>query len=75
MTLPAISARPWLQAYREQHVGEAAQMLALGLSSRKNMCIHTKVADEVETGGHCSPCHRHSHTHFEHPFLEFIGIL
>lgn len=35
-----------LQAYREKHVGKAAEMLALGLSSRKNMCIHPKVADE-----------------------------
>ena len=35
-----------LQAYREKHVGEAAAMLALGLSSRKNMCVHPRVAEE-----------------------------
>jgi len=35
-----------LQAYREKHVGKASQIMALGLSSRKNMCIHPKVADE-----------------------------
>ena len=29
-----------LQAYREPLVGKAAQILAIGLSSRKNMCIH-----------------------------------
>ena len=35
-----------LQAYREKHVGKASEIMALGLSSRKNMCIHPKVADE-----------------------------
>ena len=35
-----------LQAYREKHVGKSAEIMALGLSSRKNMCIHPKVADE-----------------------------
>ena len=35
-----------LQAYREKEVGPAAQILALGLSSRKNMCIHPTVAEE-----------------------------
>tara|TARA_B110000977_G_scaffold191665_1_gene264113 strand:- start:841 stop:3186 length:2346 start_codon:yes stop_codon:yes gene_type:complete len=35
-----------LQAYREKHVGKAAEIMALGLSSRKNMCIHPKVAEE-----------------------------
>jgi len=29
-----------LQKYRQPLVGPAAQILALGLSSRKNMCIH-----------------------------------
>ena len=32
-----------LQAYREKHVGKAAEIMALGLSSRKNMCIHPRV--------------------------------
>ena len=32
-----------LQAYREPLVGRSSQILALGLSSRKNMCIHPKV--------------------------------
>ena len=31
-----------LQAYREPLVGRSSQILALGLSSRKNMCIHPK---------------------------------
>lgn len=31
-----------LQAYREPLVGRTAQILALGLSSRKNMCINPK---------------------------------
>ena len=31
-----------LQAYREPLVGKSSQILALGLSSRKNMCIHPK---------------------------------
>eukprot|EP00242_Pyramimonas_sp_CCMP2087_P004977 CAMPEP_0198219002 /NCGR_PEP_ID=MMETSP1445-20131203/72195_1 /TAXON_ID=36898 /ORGANISM="Pyramimonas sp., Strain CCMP2087" /LENGTH=90 /DNA_ID=CAMNT_0043896281 /DNA_START=92 /DNA_END=360 /DNA_ORIENTATION=- len=35
-----------LQQYREKEVGSASQILALGLSSRKNMCIHPQVADE-----------------------------
>lgn len=35
-----------LQAYREKHVGKASEIMALGLSSRKNMCIHPRVADE-----------------------------
>jgi DNA excision repair protein ERCC-2 len=35
-----------LQRYREREVGAAAQILALGLSSRKNMCIHLQVAEE-----------------------------
>jgi len=35
-----------LQAYREKHVGKAAEMMALGLSSRKNMCVHPRVAEE-----------------------------
>lgn len=35
-----------LQKYREKEVGAAAQILALGLSSRKNMCIHPQVAEE-----------------------------
>jgi DNA excision repair protein ERCC-2 len=35
-----------LQEYREREVGSASQILALGLSSRKNMCIHPQVADE-----------------------------
>ena len=35
-----------LQKYREKEVGAAAQILALGLSSRKNMCIHPEVAEE-----------------------------
>lgn len=36
-----------LQAYVEQEVGqETARILALGLSSRKNMCINPAVADE-----------------------------
>ena len=35
-----------LQAYREKHVGKASEIMALGLSSRKNMCIHPKVAEE-----------------------------
>ena len=38
-----------LQAYREKHVGKASEIMALGLSSRKNMCIHPKVADEGST--------------------------
>jgi DNA excision repair protein ERCC-2 len=33
-----------LQAYREPLVGKAAQILAIGLSSRKNMCIHPKAS-------------------------------
>jgi len=32
-----------LQAYQEKELGKAAKMLALGLSSRKNLCIHTEV--------------------------------
>ena len=33
-----------LQAYREPLVGKASQILAIGLSSRKNMCIHPKAS-------------------------------
>lgn len=32
-----------LQAYQEKALGKAAKMLALGLSSRKNLCIHPQV--------------------------------
>ena len=32
-----------LQAYREPLVGQSSQILAIGLSSRKNMCVHPKV--------------------------------
>jgi DNA excision repair protein ERCC-2 len=32
-----------LQSYRETLVGPSSQILAIGLSSRKNMCIHPKV--------------------------------
>ncbi|KAK3282581.1 hypothetical protein CYMTET_9690 [Cymbomonas tetramitiformis] len=35
-----------LQAYRESIVGPDSQILALGLSSRKNMCVHPTVVDE-----------------------------
>jgi DNA excision repair protein ERCC-2 len=36
-----------LQKYIGERVGEEkAQMLAVGLSSRKNMCVHPKVAEE-----------------------------
>jgi DNA excision repair protein ERCC-2 len=36
-----------LQAYREPLVGRISQILALGLSSRKNMCIHPKARQRV----------------------------
>lgn len=32
-----------LQAYQEKELGKAAKMLCLGLSSRKNLCIHPEV--------------------------------
>ncbi|KAI5067370.1 hypothetical protein GOP47_0017898 [Adiantum capillus-veneris] len=35
-----------LQAYQEKELGKAAKILALGLSSRKNLCIHPKVSAE-----------------------------
>lgn len=35
-----------LQAYQEQELGKQAQILALGLSSRKNLCIHPKISGE-----------------------------
>eukprot|EP00897_Mesotaenium_endlicherianum_P010484 jgi/Mesen1/9464/ME000627S08848 len=35
-----------LQAYQEKMVGKDAQILALGLSSRKNLCIHPRVSGE-----------------------------
>lgn len=35
-----------LQAYQEKAVGKVAKMLALGLSSRKNLCIHPEVSGE-----------------------------
>eukprot|EP00899_Mesostigma_viride_P004876 jgi/Mesvir1/1438/Mv14431-RA.2 len=35
-----------LQAYIEKQAGKQAQILALGLSSRKNMCIHPRVSAE-----------------------------
>lgn len=33
-----------LQAYQEKGLGKVAKMLALGLSSRKNLCIHPQVS-------------------------------
>lgn len=38
-----------LQAFREQHAGKASQILALGLSSRKNMCIHPRASSGIYT--------------------------
>ena len=35
-----------LQAFREPLVGSSSQILALGLSSRKNMCVNAKVSEE-----------------------------
>ncbi|KAJ7531329.1 hypothetical protein O6H91_14G040900 [Diphasiastrum complanatum] len=35
-----------LQAYQEKEIGKSAKILALGLSSRKNLCIHPKVSGE-----------------------------
>ena len=35
-----------LQAYQEKALGKDAQILALGLSSRKNLCIHPQVSGE-----------------------------
>lgn len=35
-----------LQAYQEKELGKAAKILALGLSSRKNLCIHARVSGE-----------------------------
>ena len=37
-----------LVAYRQQHLAsvDTAPILALGLSSRKNLCIHPRIADE-----------------------------
>lgn len=35
-----------LQAYQEKVLGKDAQILALGLSSRKNLCIHPRVSGE-----------------------------
>lgn len=35
-----------LQAYQEEQIGPAARILALGLSSRKNLCVHPKVSGE-----------------------------
>ncbi len=34
-----------LQAYREPLVGSTSQILAIGLSSRKNMCVHPKARE------------------------------
>lgn len=41
-----LSELKFLQEYRERKLGKRAQMIALGLSSRKNMCIHPDVAEE-----------------------------
>lgn len=35
-----------LQAYQEKELGKQAQILALGLSSRKNLCIHPRISGE-----------------------------
>lgn len=35
-----------LQAYQEKELGKVARILALGLSSRKNLCIHPQVSGE-----------------------------
>ncbi|GBG88390.1 hypothetical protein CBR_g47089 [Chara braunii] len=35
-----------LQAYQEKELGNQAKILALGLSSRKNLCIHPRVSGE-----------------------------
>lgn len=35
-----------LQEYREKVVGKSTQILALGLSSRKNLCIHPRISGE-----------------------------
>lgn len=35
-----------LQQYRKQHIGNSAELLALGLSSRKNLCVHPDVRQE-----------------------------
>ena len=47
-----------LQAYREKHVGKASEIMALGLSSRKNMCIHPRVADEGSRESVYARCRR-----------------
>eukprot|EP00232_Nephroselmis_pyriformis_P011466 CAMPEP_0182884768 /NCGR_PEP_ID=MMETSP0034_2-20130328/19199_1 /TAXON_ID=156128 /ORGANISM="Nephroselmis pyriformis, Strain CCMP717" /LENGTH=743 /DNA_ID=CAMNT_0025017989 /DNA_START=145 /DNA_END=2373 /DNA_ORIENTATION=+ len=46
-----------LQAYREKDLG-SVPILALGLSSRKNMCIHPKVAEEGSRESVDAKCRR-----------------
>lgn len=45
-----------LQAYQEKELGKAAKMLALGLSSRKNLCIHPEVRICVDFALSCYSC-------------------
>ncbi|KAH7485309.1 hypothetical protein KRP22_006459 [Phytophthora ramorum] len=45
-----------LVAYRQQHLGERAQLTAVCLSSRRNMCVHPRVmahADGEDVDGQC----------------------
>ena len=57
-----------LQKYREQELGVAAQILALGLSSRKNMCIHPMVSEEGSRESVDAKCRKLTATWVRAPF-------
>ena len=62
-----------LQAYREKHVGKAAEIMALGLSSRKNMCIHPRVADEGSRESVDARCRRLTATWVRERHMEAVA--
>ena len=62
-----------LQAYREKEVGKASEIMALGLSSRKNMCIHPKVADEGSRENVDARCRRLTATWVRDKHLEAVA--
>lgn len=47
-----------LQAYQEKELGKAARILGLGLSSRKNLCIHPQVSGEGSRDSVDAGCRR-----------------
>ena len=47
-----------LQTFREGIAGSASQILALGLSSRKNLCVHPRISEESSRESVDAGCRR-----------------